>query len=567
MVNELNNTISEAIGKLEKIVAIIEYLKFSIQDGMVNISDEAQKKQVLEALDKFTDIQKSNFKFIQAIEMLGSDMKLNLNALYPILPADVLRTVLGEQNNYEDLPEDLVSKIMGDESNNLNNSPVDDSIQKVSDKKNENNLMSQIMELAPKTESEVVTTPTEATSEVASEVKTPSVETTPEVTSEATTSQAKATPEATSEVKTPSVETTPEVTSEATTSQAKATSEATGEVKTPPVETTSEATSEVKTPPVETTSEATGEVKTPPVETTSEATGEVATPPIEVTSEAPNELDSIVLPSLDETPAENTTVESTSSTSPEDTVLLPLSDENNDTNTVSSEVSTENTTVESTSSASPEDTVLLPLSDENNEAPAEKAADGFELLPLEIEKSESDKSKEPNAVLPLDSTSLSEEKKDDSMVGENELVLPVLQQSLDIDEKPKANIASLDTSPVHAPLSFVLRGSPKILAVTPNQFSKLEGSLVSQMGNPEIAHILKFPSQDSHEASLGGMIQESEETTASLDSEKETDLETMMQAMEKAYSEGNIDVAERLSEKISKINKARQKTLSLSSAA
>ena len=70
MVNELNNTISEAIGKLEKTVAIIKYLKFSIQDGMVNISDEAQKKQVLEALDKFTDIQKSNFKFIQAIEML-----------------------------------------------------------------------------------------------------------------------------------------------------------------------------------------------------------------------------------------------------------------------------------------------------------------------------------------------------------------------------------------------------------------------------------------------------------------------------------------------------------------
>ena len=552
MVNELNNTISEAIGKLEKTVAIIEYLKFSIQDGMVNISDEAQKKQVLEALDKFTDIQKSNFKFIQAIEMLGSDMKLNLNALYPILPADVLRTVLGEQNNYEDLPEDLVSKIMGDESNNLNNSPVDDSIQKVSDKKNENNLMSQIMELAPKTESEVVTTPTEATSEVASEVETPPVEGTPEVTSEVEIPQAKATPEVTSEVETPPAKATPEVASEAATPQAKA---------------TPEATSEVKTPPVETTSEATGEATTSQAKATPEATSEVKTPPIEVTSEAPNELDSIVLPSLDETPAENTTVESTSSTSPEDTVLLPLSDENNDTNTVSSEVSTENTTVESTSSASPEDTVLLPLSDENNEAPAEKAADGFELLPLEIEKSENDKSKETNAVLPLDSTSLSEEKKDDSMVGENELVLPVLQQSLDIDEKPKANIASLDTSPVHAPLSFVLRGSPKILAVTPNQFSKLEGSLVSQMGNPEIAHILKFPSQDSHEASLGGMIQESEETTASLDSEKETDLETMMQAMEKAYSEGNIDVAERLSEKISKINKARQKTLSLSSAA
>ena len=245
-------------------------------------------------------------------------------------------------------------------------------------------------------------------------------------------------------------------------------------------------------------------------------------------------MDSIVLPSLDETPAENTTVESTSS-------------------------------------ASPEDTVLLPLSDENNEAPAEKAVDGFELLPLEIENSENDKaeSEKTNAVLPLDSTSLSEEKKDDSMVGENELVLPVLQQSLDIDEKPKADIASLDTSPVHAPLSFILRGDPKIkiLAVTSNQFSKLEGSLVRQMGNPEIARVLKFPSQDSHESSLGVMIQESEEATASLGNEKETDLETMMQEMEKAYSEGRVDEAERLSAEISEINEARQKTLSLSSAA
>ena len=62
------------------------------------------------------------------------------------------------------------------------------------------------------------------------------------------------------------------------------------------------------------------------------------------------------------------------------------------------------------------------------------------------------------------------------------------------------------------------------------------------------------------------MIQESEETTASLGNEKETDLETMMQEMEKAYSEGRVDEAERLSEKISNIN-ARQKTLTLSNAA
>ena len=495
MVNELNNTISEAIGKLEKTVAIIEYLKFSIQDGMVNISDEDQKKQVLGALDKYTDIQKLNFKYIQAIEKLGSDMKLNLNFLYPILPADVLRTVLGEQNNYEDLPEDFVSKIMGDESNNLNDSPVDDSIQEVSDdeneneNENENNLMSQIMELAPKTESEVVTTPTEATPEATSESATPPVE---------------ATPEATSESATPSVEATPEA-----------------------------------------------------------------------TSETPNELDSIVLPSLDETSgevsAEKPAVESTSSPNTEDTVLLPLNDENNGT---VAEASTENKSTESTSPAKPEDTVLLPLSDENDdtisaEKSTENTADSFELLPLEVENPVNDKvdSEKTNAVLPLDATSLSEEKKDDSMVGENKLVLPVLHQSLDIDEKPKADIASLDTSPVHAHLTLIPRGDSKALAVTSKQFSKLAGSLVGQMGNPEIAHVLNFPSQDSHEASLGGMIQESEEATASLENEEETDLETMMQKMEKAYSEGQVDVAERLSEKISNISKARQKTLSLSSAA
>ena len=480
MVNELNNTISEAIGKLEKIVAIIESLKFSIQDGMDNISDETQNKKVLEALDKFTDIQKSNFKLIQAIGMLGSDMKLNLNALYPILPADVLRAVLGEQNNYEDLPEDLVSKIMGDESNNLNDSPVDDSIQKVSDEKNENDLMSQIMELAPKTESEAVTTPTEAT------------------------------PEATSEVTTPPIEATPEVTSEVTT---------------PPIEATPDVTSEVATPPVEATPEATSEVAAPPTEATPEAT-----------SETPNELDSIVLPSLDETPAENTTVESTSSPNTEDTVLLPLNDENNGT---VAEASTENT------------------------------ADSFELLPLEVENPVNDKAEsvDSNVVLSLDSTNLTENKNDDSMVGGNELVLPVLQQSLDIDKEPKADIASLDTSPVHAPLSFISRGDSKILAVTSNQFSNLENSFGRQVGNPEIARVLNFPSQDNHESSLGVMIQESKETTASLGNEKETDLETMMQEMEKAYSEGRVDEAERLSAKISEINAARQKTLTLSNAA
>ena len=40
-----------------------------------------------------------------------------------------------------------------------------------------------------------------------------------------------------------------------------------------------------------------------------------------------------------------------------------------------------------------------------------------------------------------------------------------------------------------------------------------------------------------------------------------------MQEMEKAYSEGRVDEAERLSAKISEINAARQKTLTLSNAA
>ena len=168
--------------------------------------------------------------------------------------------------------------------------------------------------------------------------------------------------------------------------------------------------------------------------------------------------------------------------------------------------------------------------------------------------------------MPLDSSNSIEDKKEDSMIGDSELVLPVLQQSLDVDEKSKADIASLDTSPVRDSLSFISRGNPKLLAVTFNQASKLKGSLVTQMGNPEISRVLIFPSQDSHESSLGDMIQETEKV-ASLGSDKETDLETMMNDVEKAYNDGDVKKAENLLKKISEINNSHQKTLSLSSAA
>ena len=565
MVNELNNTISEAIGKLEKTVAIIEYLKFSIQDGMVNISDEAQKKQVLEALDKFTDIQKSNFKFIQAIEMLGSDMKLNLNALYPILPADVLRTVLGEQNNYEDLPEDLVSKIMGDESNNLNNSSVDDSIQEVSDEKND--LMSQIMELAPKTESEVVTTLTEETPEVTSEVATPPVEATPEVTSEAATPSVEATPEATSEVKTPPVEATPEVTSEATsevvtppadvstettsevvTPSADVSTDTTSEVVTPPVDVSTETTSEVVTPPVDVSTETTSEVVTPPEDVSAEITGEVVTPPVDVSTETTSE---VVIPPVDvsaETTGEVVTPPADVS-SELDSIVLPSLDD------TSSEISTYNNTVESISSTNSEDTALLHLSDEKS---TEKTEDSSVLLPLELDNSEDNKtnSEDSNVILSLDSSNTVKEKNEDSMVAGSELVLPVLQQSLDVAEDSKNEIVSLDTSPVSDSFTFVSRGNPKLLAVTSKQFSNLNSSLVTQMSNPEISRVLNFSTQDSRL-----------DNTESLESAKGNDLEMMLQEMEKAYSEGRVAEAERLSQKISEINSGHQKTLSLSNAA
>ena len=396
MINDLNNATSEIIGKIEKLIAIVEHLKIYIQDGLVNISDENQKKQVLDALEKFTDIQRTNFKLIQASEKLESQMNSNLKDLYSILPLDTLKSILGETSDYGDLPEDLISQIKGD-----------------------------IADLAP---------------EVTSQVVTPS--------------------------------------------------------------------SDVST----------------------DTTSDVVTPPADVSSE----LDSIVLPSLDDT---------------------------------SSEISTDNNTVDSISSTNSEDMAVLPLSDENvdvvnDEKSTEKTEDSSVLLPLELDNSEDNKTKseDSNVILSLDSSNTVKEKNEDSMIAGSELVLPVLQQSLDVDADAKDKIVSLDTSPVSDQLSFISRGNPKLLAVTSKQFSNLNNSLVTQMGNPEISRVLNFPSQDTQKSSL--------DNVASLESDKGTDLETMMQEMEKAYDEGRVDEAERLSEEISIISNAdHQKTLSLSNVA
>ena len=264
--------------------------------------------------------------------------------------------------------------------------------------------------------------------------------------------------------------------------------------------------------------ETTSEVVTPPVDVSAENTSEVATPPADVSSE----LDSIVLPSLDDT---------------------------------SSEISTDNNTVESISSTNSEDTALLPLSDEKS---TEKTEDSSVLLPLELDNSEDNKtnSEDSNVILSLDSSNTVKEKNEDSMVAGSELVLPVLQQSLDVAEDSKNEIVSLDTSPVSDSFTFVSRGNPKLLAVTSKQFSNLNNSLVTQMSNPEISRVLNFSTQDSRL-----------DNTESLESAKGNDLEMMLQEMEKAYSEGRVDEAERLSQKISEINSGHQKTLSLSNAA
>ena len=456
MINDLNNATSEIIGKIEKLIAIVEHLKIYIQDGLVNISDENQKKQVLDALEKFTDIQRTNFKLIQASEKLESQMNSNLKDLYSILPLDTLKSILGETSDYGDLPEDLISQIKGD-----------------------------IADLAPEVTSQVVTPSSDVSTDTTSEVVTPPADVSTDTTSE---------------------------------------------VVTPPADVSTDTTSQVVTPSADVSNDITSEVVTPSSDVSTDTTSDVVTPPADVSSE----LDSIVLPSLDDT---------------------------------SSEISTDNNTVDSISSTNSEDMAVLPLSDENvdvvnDEKSTEKTEDSSVLLPLELDNSEDNKTKseDSNVISSLDSSNTVKEKNEDSMIAGSELVLPVLQQSLDVDADAKDKIVSLDTSPVSDQLSFISRGNPKLLAVTSKQFSNLNNSLVTQMGNPEISRVLNFPSQDTQKSSL--------DNVASLESDKGTDLETMMQEMEKAYDEGRVDEAERLSEEISIISNAdHQKTLSLSNVA
>ena len=526
MINDLNNATSEIIGKIEKLIAIVEHLKIYIQDGLVNISDENQKKQVLDALEKFTDIQRTNFKIIQASEKLESQMNSNLKDLYSILPLDTLKSILGETSDYGDLPEDLISQIKGDEASNLENVPVDESINDVSSEKEfnqeENSLLNQIADLAPEVTSQVVTPSSDVSTDTTSEVVTPPADVSTDTTSEVVTPPSDASTDTTSEVVTPPADASTDTTSEVVTPPADASTDTTSEVVTPPVDVSNDTTSEVVTPSADVSTDTTSEVVTPPSDVSTDTTSDVVTPPADVSSE----LDSIVLPSLDDT---------------------------------SSEISTDNNTVESISSTNSEDMAVLPLSDEKS---TEKTEDSSVLLPLELDNSEDNKTKseDSNVILSLDSSNTVKEKNEDSMIAGSELVLPVLQQSLDVDADAKDKIVSLDTSPVSDQLSFISRGNPKLLAVTSKQFSNLNNSLVTQMGNPEISRVLNFPSQDTQKSSL--------DNVASLESDKGTDLETMMQEMEKAYDEGRVDEAERLSEEISIISNAdHQKTLSLSNVA
>ena len=519
MINDLNNATSEIIGKIEKLIAIVEHLKIYIQDGLVNISDENQKKQVLDALEKFTDIQRTNFKIIQASEKLESQMNSNLKDLYSILPLDTLKSILGETSDYGDLPEDLISQIKGDEASNLENVPVDESINDISSEKEsnqeDNSLLNQIADLAPEVTSQVVTPSSDVSTDTTSEVVTPPADVSTDTTSEVVTPPSDASTDTTSEVVTP---------------PADASTDTTSEVVTPPVDVSNDTTSEVVTPSADVSTDTTSEVVTPPSDVSTDTTSDVVTPPADVSSE----LDSIVLPSLDDT---------------------------------SSEISTDNNTVDSISSTNSEDMAVLRLSDENvdvvnDEKSTEKTEDSSVLFPLELDNAEDNKTKaeDANVILSLDSSNTVKEKNEDSMIAGSELVLPVLQQSLDVDADAKDKIVSLDTSPVSDQLSFISRGNPKLLAVTSKQFSNLNNSLVTQMGNPEISRVLNFPSQDTQKSSL--------DNVASLESDKGTDLETMMQEMEKAYDEGRVDEAERLSEEISIISNAdHQKTLSLSNVA
>ena len=531
MINDLNNATSEIIGKIEKLIAIVEHLKIYIQDGLVNISDENQKKQVLDALEKFTDIQRTNFKLIQASEKLESQMNSNLKDLYSILPLDTLKSILGETSDYGDLPEDLISQIKGD-----------------------------IADLAPEVTSQVVTPSSDVSTDTTSEVVTPPADVSTDTTSEVVTPPADVSTDTTSEVVTPSADVSNDTTSEVVTPSSDVSNDTTSEVVTPPADASTDTTSEVVTPPADVSTDTTSEVVTPPADVSTDTTSQVVTPSADVSNDITSE---VVTPSSDvSTDTTSDVVTPPADVSSElDSIVLPSLDD------TSSEISTDNNTVDSISSTNSEDMAVLPLSDENvdvvnDEKSTEKTEDSSVLLPLELDNSEDNKTKseDSNVILSLDSSNTVNEKNEDSMISSSELVLPVLQQSLDVDADAKDKIVSLDTSPVSDQLSFISRGNPKLLAVTSKQFSNLNNSLVTQMGNPEISRVLNFPSQDTQKSSL--------DNVASLESDKGTDLETMMQEMEKAYDEGRVDEAERLSEEISIISNAdHQKTLSLSNVA
>ena len=169
MVNKYSETVSDAIGNIERLIAIVENLKLLTQDGFDSILDDNQKREVQDILDDLTRFQKADFKLIQVFEDRDKKMDAIEKRLYSILPSDVLKSIFGETNDFGDLPEDLISEIVGDEKNNsVNDSSVDDS--KIDDEASkEGSLMNQIMDLSSTTSSSSVNEEASSNADEASE--------------------------------------------------------------------------------------------------------------------------------------------------------------------------------------------------------------------------------------------------------------------------------------------------------------------------------------------------------------------------------------------------------------
>jgi len=463
MYNGYVDAVGGLLGKCESLVSKIEYLKISLEDGLGNISDEEQKKQIIDVIDSLTSFQKNYFKIIQAVEKNEKQMNSLLNGIYSILPGDVLKSILGDKINDGNSPENLISEIIDESVKEETSAPVEEA----SSEKNDATVLPVIEEQGQE------------------------------------------------------------------------------ETNTPVEEASSEKNDATVLPVIE--EQGQEETNTPVEETSSE------------------KADATVLPVIEEQVQEDTSALTEDSTSEKnDATVLPVIEEQVQEDTSAS--------VEKTPSEKNDATVLPVIEEqvqEETSTPVEEASS--EKLD-EGSSSVDSSSEDPIILLPTveEKTSTSEINDISSTeenIGANDLVLPVLQQSL--GNEKDTTISKLDSTPVNNKiLEFVARGSSKALAVTPNQSERLKSSLVTQMGNPEISHILNFPvSQDSRKSILEEMVQDTEKSSG-LEVVDETNLEKATEAMKNAYSEGNIPEAERILGLISDYNnKSNQKTLVLSSAA